>query len=56
MHILLGASVAEWLESLTSNHLPLTAVGSIPGQTGSKIFHPAGLRKVGGSTKVPDRA
>ena len=34
-----GASVAEWLESLTSNHLPLTAVGSIPGLTGSKIFH-----------------
>jgi hypothetical protein len=25
-----GASVAEWLRSLTSNHLPLTAVGSIP--------------------------
>jgi hypothetical protein len=23
-----GASVAEWLRSLTSNHLPLTAVGS----------------------------
>ena len=34
-----GASVAEWLESPTSNYLPLTAVGSIPGQTGSKIFH-----------------
>ena len=31
--------MAEWLESLTSNHLPLTAVGSIPGQTGNKIFH-----------------
>jgi hypothetical protein len=25
-----GASVAEWLRSLTSNHLPLTAVGSNP--------------------------
>jgi hypothetical protein len=24
----LGASVAEWLRSLTSNHLPLTSVGS----------------------------
>ena len=28
--------MAEWLESLTSNHLPLTAVGSIPGLTGSQ--------------------
>jgi hypothetical protein len=27
---LLGASVAEWLRSLASNHLPLTAVGSNP--------------------------
>jgi hypothetical protein len=26
----LGASVAEWLRLLTSNHLPLTAVGSNP--------------------------
>jgi hypothetical protein len=25
-----GASVAEWLRSLTSNHFPLTAVGSNP--------------------------
>ena len=31
-----GASVAEWLESLTFNHLSLTAVGSIPGLTGSQ--------------------
>jgi hypothetical protein len=27
---LYGASVAEWLRSLTLNHLPLTAVGSNP--------------------------
>jgi hypothetical protein len=27
-YIFQGASVAEWLRSLTSNHLPLTAVGS----------------------------
>jgi hypothetical protein len=27
-----GATVAEWLRSLTSNHLPLTAVGSNPGR------------------------
>jgi hypothetical protein len=26
----IGASVAEWLRSLTSNHLPLTPVGSNP--------------------------
>ena len=26
--LLFGATVAEWLESLTYNHLPLTAVGS----------------------------
>jgi hypothetical protein len=26
----MGASVAEWLKSLTSNNLPLTAVGSNP--------------------------
>jgi hypothetical protein len=26
--LLEGASVAEWLRSLTSNHLPLTIVGS----------------------------
>ena len=25
-----GASVAEWLRSLTSNHLPLTAASSSP--------------------------
>jgi hypothetical protein len=25
---LVGASVAEWLRSLTSNHFPLTVVGS----------------------------
>jgi hypothetical protein len=25
-----GVSVAEWLRSLTSNHLPLTAVSSNP--------------------------
>jgi hypothetical protein len=28
--LLYGASVAEWFTSLTSNHLPLTAVGSNP--------------------------
>ena len=28
--------MAEWLESLTSNHLPLSAVGSIPGLTRSQ--------------------
>ena len=33
-----GASVAEWLESLTSNHLSLISSGSISGQ-GIKIFH-----------------
>jgi hypothetical protein len=29
-YIFKGASVAEWLRLLTSNHLPLTAVGSNP--------------------------
>jgi hypothetical protein len=29
-HSIIGASVAEWLRSFTSNHLPLTAVGSNP--------------------------
>jgi hypothetical protein len=28
LHSIYGASVAEWLRSLTSNHLPLIAVGS----------------------------
>jgi hypothetical protein len=33
-----GASVAEWLRSLTSNHLPLTAVGSNPDRD-FEFFH-----------------
>lgn len=47
--------MAEWLESLTHDHLPLVAVGSSP-PWGEKIFMwgslPAGLRMVGGSTRV----
>jgi hypothetical protein len=31
-YIGMKASVAEWLRSLTSNLLPLTAVGSNPGR------------------------
>ena len=34
---ILGASVAEWLESRTHDHLPLTAVGSNP-VMGVRIF------------------
>jgi hypothetical protein len=34
----IGASVAEWLRSLTSNHLPITAVGSNP-ERGFGFFH-----------------
>jgi hypothetical protein len=30
MFNIINTSVAEWLRSLTSNHLPLTAVGSNP--------------------------
>jgi hypothetical protein len=53
-----GASVAEWLRSLTSNHLPLTKelnkiwiLDSLMGGS-----YPASLRNVGGSTQVPVRA
>ena len=40
------------------DHLPLTAVGSNPVQTGRKIFHSSGLplRKVIGSIHVSVRA
>jgi hypothetical protein len=34
----IGASVAEWLRSLNSNHLPLTAVGSNPDRD-FEFFH-----------------
>jgi hypothetical protein len=53
-----GASVAEWLRSLTLNNLPLTAVGSNPERDfwffmwGS---YPASVRNVGGSSQVPVR-
>ena len=49
-----GASVAEWLELLTKNHLPLTAAGSNSvGEFG--YFHVrklSSLRNVGGSSEV----
>jgi hypothetical protein len=53
-----GASMAEWLRSLTWDHRFLTAVGSI--LTWVEIIHVrkpswASLRKVGGSTQVPAR-
>jgi hypothetical protein len=35
--------MAEWLRSLTSNHLPLTAVGSNPDRD-SEFFHVKKLR------------
>jgi hypothetical protein len=51
-----GASVAKWLRLLTSNHLPLTAVGLNPYRDFG-FFHvrklPASLRNVSGSARVP---
>ena len=50
--------MAEWLESLTSNHLPLIDVSSNPAWGIEFIMwgsYPASLRKVGGSTQVPAR-
>jgi hypothetical protein len=52
----LGASVAEWLLSLTSNHLPRTAVGSNPTGTLDSFMwgsYPASLRNVGGLLMCP---
>jgi hypothetical protein len=51
--------MAGWLRLLTSNHLPLTAVGS--NLDGDFVFfmwgsYPAYLRNVGGSTQVPVHA
>ncbi len=47
--------MAEWLTSLTCDHLPLTAVVRAPmGPHVRKV--PAALRNVGGSTQVPARA
>jgi hypothetical protein len=57
IHISKEASVAEWLRSLTSNYLPLTAVGST--ETLESFLwgsYPASLRIVGGSIQVPVRA
>jgi hypothetical protein len=54
--LILGASVAEWLRLLTSNHLPLTTVGlSLQASSDSFMLesYPASLRDVGGSTWVP---
>jgi hypothetical protein len=54
---IIGASVAEWLRLLTSNHLLLTAVGLNPDRDFG-FFHvrsyPASLQNVGGSTQVPE--
>jgi hypothetical protein len=51
------ASLAEWVRSLTSNHLSLTAVGSNPYRDFG-FFHMRNLssfklRESGGSTQVP---
>jgi hypothetical protein len=54
-----GASVADWLRSLFSNHLPLTSVGSNPDRNFDSFMwgsYPACLRNVGGSTQIPVRA
>jgi hypothetical protein len=48
----IGAYVAEWLRSLTSDHLPLAAVGSNPDRDFGGSY-PASLRNVGGSTQMP---
>jgi hypothetical protein len=49
--------VAEWLRSLTSNHLPLNAVGSNSDRDfDTQGSYLASLRNVGGSTRVPVRA
>jgi hypothetical protein len=54
--LFLGASVAERLRSLTSNHLSLTAVGSNPDRDFASYVwgsYQASLRNVGGFTQVP---
>jgi hypothetical protein len=53
----LGASMAEWIRLLTSNHLTLTAVGSNPDRN-FEFFHgySAILLNVGDSTQVFFRA
>jgi hypothetical protein len=54
----IGATVAECLRSLSSNHSSLAAVGSYHGRVFG-FFHvmssyPANLRNVGGSTQLPE--
>jgi predicted phosphoadenosine phosphosulfate sulfurtransferase len=52
-------SVAEWLRSLTSNHLPLTVWVRIPTKTLDSfmwVSYPASIRNVSSSTQVPVRA
>ena len=53
------ASVTEWFESLTKNHLSLTAVGSNPsGDFGFLLCEEAiqlSIQHIGGSTPVPVR-
>jgi hypothetical protein len=53
--VLLGASMAEWLRLLTSNHLPLTAVRIPTGTLDCFMWgsYPASLRNVSVSTQVP---
>jgi hypothetical protein len=56
--VLYMVSTSLWA-SLTSNNLPLTAVGSNPDRDFGFIFvrkHTASLRNVGASTQVPVRA
>ena len=57
--VYLVASVAEWLETLDYNHLPLNVVGRIPLGTLYLFMwgsYPASLQNVDGSTQVPTRA
>ena len=57
--VYLVASVAEWLEALDYNHLPLNVVGRIPLGTLDLFMsgsYSTSLRNVDSSTQVPTRA
>jgi hypothetical protein len=52
---MVGASVAEWLKSLTLNNVSLTAVDSNPDRDfGFLHVRNTSLRNVGGSTQVSE--
>jgi hypothetical protein len=58
--VYVGTPVVEWIRSLTSNNLPLIALGSNSDRDfdffNVRKHYPASLGNVGGSTQVPVRA